>query len=162
MRYDVLGWKTRMLRLSLTGALLCGAVVSGLVAPVLADANGDNAVDVRDMQTVVAAVLAGNAPKEADVNHDGRVDVLDLQQIVSAVENAFSTEQEAPVGEIPAVLPRTILAVVLPVPIHPIPDQQVVAVSPFLLVQNREAGFCQMDQLRASLSSTPHAPPLLG
>ncbi|MFP4501565.1 MAG: dockerin type I repeat-containing protein [Candidatus Hydrogenedentota bacterium] len=68
-------------------ALLLAAVLlaaAGLSVPgrtdAVGDANGDGTVDVRDLQLIVARVLAGESDDpRADVNQDGRVDVLDFQ-----------------------------------------------------------------------------------
>ena len=47
--------------------------------------NGDGAVDVGDVTTLVAAVLSGNAPATFDLNGDSTVDVGDVTLLVSAV-----------------------------------------------------------------------------
>jgi hypothetical protein len=132
-----------------------------LTAPASADANGDNAVDVRDMQAVVAAVLAGDTSRIADVNRDGQVDVRDLQVIVAAVERAEPAEP-APAEELPqAVLPGAVPVVTLPVN-TPSLVRAPEAPAPRIVVAARETGFFLPEQWRYTLCMTPHAPPSLG
>jgi dockerin type I repeat protein len=55
-------------------------VVVQPVAQTRGDTNQDGRIDVLDIQTVVAEVLAGATPEGlSDVNADGRVDVRDFQ-----------------------------------------------------------------------------------
>ena len=51
---------------------------------ILGDLNGDNAVDVDDMNIVINMML-GKADKtaEADLNNDGEVDVDDMNKIIN-------------------------------------------------------------------------------
>ena len=65
--------------------LLAAADVSSQATDIqAADTNGDRAVNVLDMQRVVAAVLEDAGNRGDDVNGDGRVDVLDFQCILEA------------------------------------------------------------------------------
>ena len=53
------------------------------------DTNGDTAVDVLDLQRVIADVLEGDAARSnGDVNADGRVDVLDFQALLGQAQQA--------------------------------------------------------------------------
>ncbi len=53
------------------------------------DTNGDSAVDVLDLQRVIADVLEGDASgSNGDVNADGRVDVLDFQALLGQAQAA--------------------------------------------------------------------------
>lgn len=70
------------------------------------DTNGDQAVDVLDLQHVIAEVLGQDAAQaHGDVNHDGVVNVLDFQALLSEAQHATSgdktptqqTERNAPV-----------------------------------------------------------------
>jgi len=86
----------------LTYALALSLVALGLCQPDLAliegaDANGDRAVDVLDVQTVVARVLGYSAPGGcADVNSDGAIDVLDLQCILAQLTHADAPQKQVP------------------------------------------------------------------
>jgi hypothetical protein len=93
----------------LTRAALClclavaGAAPWGLAQAASADTNGDNTVDVLDLQQAVAALLAPGADAAlADVNGDGVVDILDVQRILN--EASETSAPEAP-GEFPPCPP---------------------------------------------------------
>jgi len=61
------------------------------------DANGDHAVDVLDVQTVVARVLSDVSPDGcADVNSDGAIDILDLQCILAQLTHADAPHKQVP------------------------------------------------------------------
>lgn len=64
-----------------------------LAGGLLADVNGDGAVDVADIATVISVMASANVPDastsvNADVNGDGTVDVADIATIISAMANA--------------------------------------------------------------------------
>lgn len=70
---------------------LAGVMVSVLAVPVpvnvACDANGDRAVDVRDLQVVISVVLEGvHGSQVADVNRDGCVDIRDFQRILQQAQ----------------------------------------------------------------------------
>lgn len=52
------------------------------------DTNGDAAVNVLDLQKVIAEVLAGKKAPVGDVNRDGKVDILDFQALVNQAQHA--------------------------------------------------------------------------
>ena len=90
-----------------TNPYLAGMLISVLIAASVAavaghgaaeaDTNGDQQVNVLDVQTVVAQVLRGTSSDErADVNGDGHIDILDLQRILSQAAQADSSEPELP------------------------------------------------------------------
>lgn len=84
----------RTVHLSLATALLLGACASlPLYSTDQVDANGDRAVDVLDVQLVIAQVLQGDAALErADVNQDGHVDILDFQRILQEAQDSEADE----------------------------------------------------------------------
>jgi len=47
------------------------------------DVNGDQAVDVADISSVITFMAAGQYVPEADVNNDGTIDVADISSIIS-------------------------------------------------------------------------------
>ena len=54
--------------------------------PVEGDVNGDNAVDVADIASIISIMAtgsAGDSPASADVNGDGTVDVADIATVIS-------------------------------------------------------------------------------
>ncbi len=72
---------------------VCTVAAGGLCLPPaspVGDANGDTAVDVLDLQVVIAQVLGGASEKspKADVNGDGRVDVRDFQCMLDLTRQA--------------------------------------------------------------------------
>ncbi len=54
------------------------------------DINNDNRVDVLDIQTIAASLLASMDSTVADVNGDGSVDVLDFQRLMAQTERTGS------------------------------------------------------------------------
>lgn len=86
----------------LTGLLIAAQVLAGFAFARMefaggGDANGDQRVDVLDIQAVIAAVLNGGAPTAgADVNGDKRVDILDYQLIVTRVNQAQPAPKRVP------------------------------------------------------------------
>ena len=78
----------------LSGACFVAAAMAPCTLPAPSgDANGDNRVDVLDLQAIIIQVLAGELQdSRADVNRDGRVDILDFQ---SALDRA-SMDEPAP------------------------------------------------------------------
>lgn len=66
-------------------------------APVLGDANGDDRVNVQDLQAIVAKVLEGGAPDDrADVNRDGAVNILDFQFVLAKVSVSDPEDKPEP------------------------------------------------------------------
>ena len=68
----------------LQGAQLAGEVTKGCDNPV-GDLNGDQVVDLLDVNPFVDAVLAGTFVCEADVNEDEVVDLLDVNPFVALI-----------------------------------------------------------------------------
>ncbi len=70
------------------------------------DLNGDNRTDIRDLQVLVAQIVAGSASaKKADLNRDGRVDVRDLQLILARLKSPVTSGQDIPSDK---NIPRTV------------------------------------------------------
>jgi hypothetical protein len=91
----------RVITASLTIALLLAGPVPWVIAAAMpADTNGDNQVDVLDLQRAIAALMSPNAKAQlADVNNDGAVDILDVQRILSQTSETSAPvppEQEHP------------------------------------------------------------------
>lgn len=87
-------------------ALLVSSNVGGARVFASADTNADQAIDVRDVQLVGAALLSHARPGDAaDVNGDGRVDVLDFQQVVNEAAKAGSGNMPAFPGDSPRQAP---------------------------------------------------------
>ena len=75
---------------------MSGAFTEGKLFATAGDANGDFAVDVLDLQFVVAQVFSSAVEDpRADVNADGRVDVLDVQCILNQARGAEPTERSS-------------------------------------------------------------------
>ena len=53
----------------------------------LGDINGDNAVNLLDVQPFVTALSGGGSSPEADINQDGVVNLLDVQPFVALLSN---------------------------------------------------------------------------
>ena len=55
----------------------------------LGDANGDGAVDISDITTVIYYIFNGSAPQfifeNADANHDGIINVTDVMAIITII-----------------------------------------------------------------------------
>jgi len=51
------------------------------------DVNGDGAVDVADIATVISVMTKGTYDASADVNGDGNIDVADITEIIRAIAN---------------------------------------------------------------------------
>lgn len=76
-----------------------GAISFSSPSLMLADANGDQLVDILDLQLVIAAALnQKEAAARADVNGDGRVDVLDFQYILQQAQAQSPDQQSTPPG----------------------------------------------------------------
>jgi len=85
-------WCRGLVALVVAGASVLASGAGGVVlGRAAADLNGDQQVDVLDMQACVAALLARTGdPNAADVDGDGRTDIRDLQRIIE------ETGHEAP------------------------------------------------------------------
>lgn len=59
------------------------APASGEQPKAKGDVNGDNAVDVADISSIITVMAAGGNDPAADVNHDGAVDVADISSVIS-------------------------------------------------------------------------------
>lgn len=62
------------------------------------DANGDRAVNIHDIQTIISHILHGTHPQNhGDINRDGRIDVLDFQFVlVQAIQSTEHKEEPPP------------------------------------------------------------------
>ena len=47
------------------------------------DVNGDTAIDVADISSIISVMAAGSNNPSADVNKDGAVDVADISSVIS-------------------------------------------------------------------------------
>ena len=143
---------------------LASVLAPGGHLSIIGDTNGDHAIDILDIQAVVAQVM-GDAPSAAgDVNADGRVDILDLQRVVAQATQA-DKPAKSPDG---TPRPEATLPSSAPVFLCLTPHGQVV----FGLVSDGSDVSRQWEE--ASVSSrlstqierylftlTPHAPPSL-
>lgn len=79
-------------------AVVGSAAIFAFLAPCLmrADTNGDQLVDILDLQMVIAAALNQVEEARADVNGDGRVDVLDFQYILQQAQAQSPDQQSTP------------------------------------------------------------------
>lgn len=79
--------------------MLFVAVATPLLRGVVqGDTNGDAAVDVLDLQHVIAEVLGTDVDMDhGDINHDGHVNVLDFQALLSQAQQARSSQS----GDLP-------------------------------------------------------------
>lgn len=89
-----------------------------------ADVNADGLLDVRDVQSIAAQVLAqhpGQSPQ--DVNDDGQVDVRDFQKAVAELGQSPSIPKEPPpeqreskacLSRSPKIGPATLVCYLLP------------------------------------------------
>ena len=59
------------------------APASGEQPKAKGDVNGDNAVDVADISSIITVMAAGGNDPAADVNNDGAVDVADISSVIS-------------------------------------------------------------------------------
>jgi hypothetical protein len=85
------------LAITLTVVMLFTATVLPAHGGIAGDTNGDCRVDVRDLQRIIAQVLAQEAyDPRADVNRDGRVDILDFQQVLDRAHDKAQSETPAP------------------------------------------------------------------
>ena len=50
-----------------------------------ADVNGDNRVDVADVNAVINVILGKSVNPLADVTNDGQVDVTDVNAVINAI-----------------------------------------------------------------------------
>lgn len=60
------------------------------------DVNDDGAVDVLDLQRLVAEVLGPAGGAIADLNRDGSIDILDLQLVLAEAAQTGQTAPDAP------------------------------------------------------------------
>ncbi|MCB9852957.1 MAG: hypothetical protein H6819_07665 [Phycisphaerales bacterium] len=83
---NFLGWQVDNIRVTAPGA----TCIPGCDGPD-GDANGDNVTDGKDIDSIVAAILAQSTDPQKlaalDFNGDGTVDAADVDQIVSALLN---------------------------------------------------------------------------
>lgn len=126
------------------------------------DANGDNQVNVLDLQAIIVQVLAGELQDpRADVNRDGRVDILDFQ---CALDRA-SMDEPAPVtpaadrGD--AVLQGRAHGPNMPAPAQAAsfftPGKRVTTAA--LRARSVPSRHCSARVERYTYGLTPHAPP---
>ena len=59
-----------------------GSIVELITPDSKGDVNGDGAVDVADIATVIDVMAKGTNDKVADVNSDGAIDVADIATII--------------------------------------------------------------------------------
>ena len=128
------------------------------------DTNGDQQINVLDVQTVVSHVLSGPpGAAPSDVNGDGRVDVLDLQRILAQAAHADRPNPKPPNHgrpdatvpvrpEVPAPLALALCVV------SPLETEQAAACSRRCGHERPVAIAAQTE--RYLLNLTPHAPPL--
>jgi len=125
-----------------------------------ADTNGDQQVDVLDLQQAVAEVLKPDADiKLADVNGDGAVDILDVQRILNAASETSPPEPKdeqppltpaVPVHESAQPWPPTFEPVSLALVIPDAPASPLPAVTPTVSPPS---------EFRLVYGLSPHAPP---
>ncbi len=86
---------TRWIAWLLVGVLTL-ACLAAPFSPVAGDTNGDQQVDVLDLQKVIAQVLSGaGADRRNDTNGDGEVNVLDLQHILDRAQSPEPEKKES-------------------------------------------------------------------
>ena len=148
---------------TLTAALAWTCAVPEGKTAGAADTNGDRAVDVLDVQRVIAAVLRDGGHPGNDVNGDGRVDVLDFQCIVQAARS----HDEAPSRQEPEPARRH--APPRPIRFEGMALARDAATAPCADDSDarwRCTGVCECDvksgprEGRYLLGLTPHAPPV--
>ncbi len=158
------------IRRGITG-LLSAALVVATVCPYVysafdeGDANRDGAVDVRDVQVVVAGLRGASDASAADVNRDGTADVRDLQFVLarSMVEQTGSNEPspwDSGNGTLPLTRPyRVFLDVGY---LHP---QTGADSTPFSPRQESAVALAELipptGTTRLLFGVSPHAPPVL-
>ncbi len=152
----------RVLHSALAVMLACSGVVFRTTVAPSGDANGDDTVDVLDVQCVVAALLAeGGRPDSADVNRDGRVDVLDYQAIIASAhggEGNAPPEGPAPVQAAGSHLAKTTFALTgaSRAALHP----PALFARPGRTGERNSGNALSLSRLcRYQLCLTPHAPP---
>jgi hypothetical protein len=128
------------------------------------DANRDGAVDVRDIQVVVAGFRGASDASAADVNRDGSVDVRDLQSVLAQtmVEQTGSNEpfpSDSGNGTLPLTRPYRVFIEVGY--LHPQDDADSTFFSP------RQQSAVALAELippsgttRLLFGISPHAPPI--
>lgn len=57
--------------------------IVGLPEELIWDVNGDGAVDVADISSVIRVMAQGDSDVSADVNRDGAIDVADISAIIT-------------------------------------------------------------------------------
>ena len=136
---------------------LCGARLD-------ADLNGDHAVDVLDVQALVAETLAMGGTA-SDLNTDGAVDVLDLQCLLGGAQEAtLPRSEEEPSSSDDATLPDPSRAPILTLaqarPVIVVPESLSTA---HASVPHLGDDVCPVAHARQFLRElTPHAPPVRG
>ncbi|MFH0824445.1 MAG: dockerin type I domain-containing protein [Pseudomonadota bacterium] len=151
---------TGLLSVALLVVSLCPSVHSAFDE---GDANRDGAVDVRDVQAVVAGLRGASGASAADVNQDGIVDVCDLQYVLarSMVEQTGSNEpspSDSGNGTLPLTRPYRVFLDVGYL------DPQVAAAStPFFARQESAVALAELipptGTTRLLFGVSPHAPP---
>lgn len=128
-----------------------------------ADTNGDQQVDVLDLQQAVAEVLKPDSEvKLADVNGDGAVDILDVQRILNQASETAPPEPEdeqppaapaVPAGHTALPWPATFQPVLLALVVPSAPSRPLPAVIDTIPPPS---------EFRLVFGLSPHAPPGCG
>lgn len=109
-----------MIRPSLYRWLLAASLASAAAAPpaivdATEDLNGDRAVNVLDLQQIVAQLLdTGVADRPPDVNGDGVIDILDVQRILARTAEARDPEDNPSENSSPKSTPPITFSLKLP------------------------------------------------
>ena len=90
-------FQRQLLTFAVVALVTAAGVLPGRGGAASGDINGDQCVDILDVQSIIAAVVK-HVPADSvtDVNADGCVDVLDLQFILARATYARSPEKPTP------------------------------------------------------------------
>ena len=58
-----------------------------MVQGVPGDVNGDNEVNIADVNAVIDMILSGKTSSEGDVNRDGEVNIADVNVVIDMILN---------------------------------------------------------------------------